>query len=311
MSAKLISIVIPCYNEESNIRPIYEAVTKVLETVTYDREIIFVDNGSQDRSAKEMGALVERDSKVKALLLSRNFGPESSGLAGLQHARGDAVIVVAADLQDPPELIPEFVKKWEEGYDIVLGQMISSNEGRVMRRIRRAFYGILKNTAYIDIPSSVTGFGLIDRRVNQVINDMPERSRFYRGLVAWAGFRRCLIPYKRRERKFGRSSYNLLSYLRHAEMGLFSFTTVPLELLTYLGLLLVVLSGVAIATYVSLFLLFGNPIKGSATLFLGIMFFGGIQVLAISIVGKYIAIICDETKQRPHYIIKEVVSRDP
>lgn len=307
---KLISVVVPCLNEEANIVRTYTAVKHVLDGVpAYRHEIIFVDNGSDDRSAALMRELVARDGTVRAVLLSRNFGPDASGVAGFAHARGDALIILMADLQDPPGLIPEFLKRWEEGYDLVLGQATAADEGWVMRSLRRLFYALVKKISYIDIPAGVTGYGLFSARVNQTLQRLPERNRFFRGLLAWTGFKRLLIPYQRSRRQFGRSSYSLLAYLKYAEKGLFSFTTLPLDIISYLGIFLVGLSLVASIVYVSWVVAFGNPIKGSATLFLGIMFFGGAQIFSISIVGKYIGIIFEETKQRPPYLVREVVER--
>ena len=308
VSKKLISIVIPCYNEEENIARTLAEITRVISGISnYRFEVILVDNGSSDNSVAEMRQAVSRDPVVSAVLLERNFGPEASGLAGFTHAQGDAVILIMADLQDPPDLIPEFLKRWEEGYQLVLGQVTTNEEGRVMRTVRRWFYAILQRISYIDISSGVTGYGLFDKRVNDRIVAMPERNRFFRGLLAWTGARRCLIPYQRRRRQFGRSYYGFLSYLQHAERGFFSFTTLPLDIITYLGIFLVGLSVMGSLAYIVWVFAFGNPIKGSATLFLAIMFFGGAQIFAVSIVGKYIGIIFEEIKQRPHYLVREIV----
>jgi glycosyltransferase involved in cell wall biosynthesis len=308
---KLISIVIPCYNEEENINNTYKEVKRVLATLpNYEHEIIFVDNGSMDQSAALMKKLAREDPKVVAVLLSRNFGPEASGLAGLRHAHGEAIIPLPADLQEPPSLIPQFIKKWEEGYDLVLGQTQKTEDNFLIGWFRRFFYKLLKETSYIDIPRGVTGFGLYDARVNREVIQMPERHRFHRGLLAWAGFRRTFIPYDRQARKYGKSSYSFFNYLKSAESGLVAFSNVPLDFITYLGLFFVFLSVISIIIYIAWVLVAGNPIQGSATLFLGIMFFGGIQVLAISVVGKYIAIIFEETKNRPNYIVKEVVTQN-
>ena len=308
---KLISVVIPCFNEEENIENTYKVVKEIVSKIPkYAFEIVFVDNGSEDRSAELMKKLAEQKEGVVAVLLSRNFGPESSGLAGLTQAKGDAVVLMAADLQDPPELIPEFIEKWEEGFDMVLGQVKSTHDGKVMLAIRRGFYRFLRRTSYIDIPLNVTGFGLIDRKVNDAIVAMPERSRFYRGLLALAGFKQAYVQFVRPERQFGKTSYNFMGYIKHAEKGLFSFTTVPLDTITFLGVILVGLSVLAIIVYLFWVFVFGNPITGSITLFLSIVFFGSMNLLAVSIVGKYIGIIFEEAKNRPHFIVREVVEKE-
>ncbi len=307
---RLISVVIPCFNEEENIPNTYRVVKGITDQIgKYDFEVIFVDNGSSDRSSELMSDVARTNPNVTAVLLSRNFGPESSGLAGLSHARGDAIILMAADLQDPPSLIPGFIKKWEEGYDMVLGQIISTQDSRLMLWMRRKFYQTLRKVSYVDIPLNVSGFGLIDKKVNQAIIAMPERSRFYRGLLALAGFKQAFVPFKRPERQFGKTSYNFMRYVKHAEKGLFGFTTLPLDLISYLAIGLVLLSILGSLIYVIWVLAFGNPIKGSMTLLLAITFFGGVQLFATSILGKYIGIIFEETKQRPNYIVKDVVSQ--
>lgn len=306
---KLITVIIPCYNEAENIDRTYRAVKGVLTPLSaYDHELIFVDNGSEDTSAELMRRLAAADPTVTAILLSRNFGPESSWLAGLRQARGDAIVTLPADLQDPPELIPELVKHFEAGYDLVLGQVTTADENRLMLVVRRLFYAVLKKLAYVDMPTGVTGFGLISARVCRAICQLPEKDRFGRGLFAWAGFKRVLIPYQKVRRQYGRSSYNFFDYLKHAEKGLFGFSTLPLDFITYLGIFLVVLAVLLSVTYLFWVVAFGNPIKGSATLLLAIMLFGGTQVLAVSVVGKYIGIIFEETKRRPHYLIREIIS---
>lgn len=307
---KLVSIVIPCFNEEENIHNTYAAVRSVIHRIDrYEFEIIFVDNGSRDRSAALMTDLAVKETGVIALILSRNFGPEISSLAGQNQASGDAVILMAADLQDPPELIPEFLAKWEEGYDMVLGRVNSTRDNRFLLFLRRSFYKILHRISYIDIPINVTGFGLIDKKVNQAIIAIPEKSRFYRGLLALAGFKQAYVLFDKPERKFGQTSYNLLRYLQHAEKGLFGFTTLPLDLIVFFSGALVLLSILVIFVYMIWVFAFSNPITGSVTIFLSIMFFGSVNLLAISIVGKYIGIIFEETKNRPHFFIKNLVSK--
>lgn len=310
MDKKRISFIVPCYNEEENIPITYKELTKTaLSLENYDYEIIFINNGSEDRSEELIKEITKKDPKVIAVLLSRNFGPESSALAGLHHANGDAIICIEADLQDPVELIPEFVKKWEAGFDIVLGRRDSGEEGKIINYIRKIFYKILKKVSYIDIPVNVGGFSLFDKKVNNAMNRLDEKNRFVRAIRSWVGFKSCQIPYERRKRKYGKSSYNsIFAYMRHAEKGLISFSNLPLELLTYVGMILVLISIITILIYIILFFTSGNPITASATIFLSIFFFGSIQILAISIIGKYIAIIFEETKNRPHYIVKELIN---
>jgi len=308
---KLISIIIPCFNEEESILYSYQTIKKIIAQIHgFNFEIIFIDNGSEDSSANLMLRLAKKDSIVSAVLLSRNFGPESSGLAGLHQAKGDAIIIIAADLQDPPELIPQFIEEWQKGNEMVLGLVTSTEDSFLMLWLRKMFYKILRGVSYIDIPVNVTGFGLIDKKVNDAVKMLDEKNRFHRGFLAWVGFKKKFIPYKRSQRKYGHSSYvSLYQYIKHAEKGLFAFTNLPLDILVFVGLILVCLSVIAIVLYGIIFFVMGNPITGSATLLLGIMFYGGINLLAVSIVGKYIAIMFEETKNRPHYIIKKLVNR--
>ncbi|MBI4836217.1 MAG: glycosyltransferase family 2 protein [Candidatus Abawacabacteria bacterium] len=311
MDKKLISFVVPCYKEEENIPHTYQELVELAKTLTnYDYEIIFVDNGSPDKSQEIMRELAAKDAKFIPIFLSRNFGPETTILAGQQHARGDAVVFVEADLQDPVELIPEFIKKWEEGYDIVLGQRNSSDEKGLLFPIRKLFYKILHSVSYIDIPINVGTFSLITKQVNEAMNALPEKNRFGRGIRAWVGFKSYLIQYHRHERKRGKSYYNLSHLLKHAEKGLIGFSTLPLEMLTYLGLAMVLLAVFVIVFYFIRFLVYGNPFIGFSTIVMMIAFFSGIQIMAISIVGKYIAVIFEETKNRPQYIVKEIINYD-
>ena len=306
---KLISICIPCYNEEENVIPAYQVIIK--NTTSLKRlnfEFIFVDNGSQDKTREKILQIAKKDKRVKGIFLSRNFGPESSGQAAFDHVTGDAVIGIPADMQEPPEMIPKLIKKWEEGYDLVLGVYRDTADNFLMKVIRRIFYRILKEMTYVDIPIDSTGFGIFNRRVLDALKTLKERHRFARGLLAWVGFKRAFIPYVRRKRTRGKSSYNIFEYIRHAEKGIFGFSYLLLDVMVYLGFFLVFLSFLFIVGYLFTVIYFGNPINASIPLMLVIVFFGGVQLLAISIIGKYIQVIVEETKARPAYIIKDTVN---
>lgn len=242
------------------------------------------------------------------MLLSRNFGGEYSSLAGMRMATGDATCVLDCDLQDPPELIIDFVKKWEEGNDIVIGYRTKIEDPLIIKIARISFYKIMKKISRMDIPVNAGTYSLVDKKVMKIINELPEKNRFFRGLRAWAGFKAARVNYQRKARKYGKSHNNLLDYIRDAERGVFGFSYVPLELVTYFGFILVLASFLFISAYISLFLFFGNPIPGFMTIISLITFLGGIQILAISIVGKYVLIIFEETKNRPEYIIKETIN---
>lgn len=306
---KKISISIPCYNEEENVVITYKALKNVLDKATkYEYELIFTDNESKDSTKNLILKIAEKDKKVKGIFLSRNFGPESSGHAGLDYATGDAFVGIGCDLQDPPDLIPEFIKKWEQGYDIVMGVYKKVDENILMKFIRGMFYKLFNKISNTQIPVNAVGFGLYDRKVVEALKSLPEKYRFERGLTAWVGFKKTYITYERRKRMKGKSSYNFFDYIKHAERGIFGFSYLVLDLMVYGGFTLVFFSFLFIIGYLYTVVVIGNPIKASIPLMLGIVFFGGIQLLAISIIGKYIQVIVEETKNRPMYIVEETVN---
>lgn len=306
---KTISVIIPCYNEELNIENAYSQVKKVFaKAPNYDCEIVFVDNFSTDSSQEIIRKIAKKDKSVMAIFLSRNFGGEYSSLAGMQLATGDATVVLDCDLQDPPELILKFIKEWEKGNEVVIGFRKQIDDRYVMQFFRKIFYKIFKLISHIDIPVNAGTYSLVDKRVMDVINNLPEKNRFFRGLRAWAGFKVAKVTYERRKRKFGRTHNTIIDYIRDAERGFFGFSFVPLELVTYLGFVLVAVSFLFISIYILLFLLMGNPIPGFMTIISLITFLGGVQILAISIVGKYLQIIFEETKNRPPYVIREIIN---
>jgi len=306
---KTISVVIPCYNEEENIDNAYGEVKKVFAKIpNYNSEIVFVDNCSADNSQELIRKIAKKDKSVMAIFLSRNFGGEYSSLAGMQLATGDATCVLDCDLQDPPELLIDFIKEWEKGNEVVIGSRKDINDNFLMRFVRKFFYRAFKLISNIDIPVNAGTYSLVDRKVMEVINNLPEKNRFFRGLRAWAGFKVAKVEYVRRKRKFGKTHNTIIDYIRDAERGFFGFSFVPLELMTYLGFILVLVSFLFVSTYITLFLFLDNPIPGFMTIISLITFLGGIQILAISIVGKYVQIIFEEAKNRLPYVIREIIN---
>ncbi len=306
---KKISIGIPCYNEEKNVIFVYESIKKIINKIKkYNFELIFVDNGSLDKTRSEIVKVAKKDKKVKGIFLSRNFGPESSGFAALNYAKGDAFIGISGDLQDPPELINQFIKKWEEGNDIVMGIYERYDENFLMKSIRENFYKIFNKISNTQIPANAVGYGLYDKKVIDGLKSLPEKYRFTKGLLAWLGFKKSFIKYTRNKRLRGKSSYNFFGYIKDAERGIFGFSYLILDLMVYGGFLLVFFSFIFIVGYLYMVLVIGNPINASIPIMLGIVFFGGVQLLAISIIGKYIQVIVEETKARPTYIVKDTIN---
>ncbi len=306
---KILSIVVPTFNEEDNIEYSYKEIIKVLKTIPkYDYEILFVDNYSTDRSRDIIKLLVKKDKKITAIFMSRNFTSEYSSQAAMKQAIGDMLTIVDCDLQDHPKIIPKFIKKWEEGFLVVVGVRNVINDTFLMKFIRRLFYIIFKKMANIEIPLNAGTFCLLDRKVLDVIIYLPERNRFFRGLRAWAGFKTAYVEYERRVRKFGKTKNSLFDYIRDVQRGLLGFSFIPLDLMTTFSFFLTVVSFTFTFGYLFWVIVFGNPIKASIPIILSVFFFGGVQMLGISIVGKYIQIVFEEVKGRPSYIIEEILN---
>ncbi|MDD4938201.1 MAG: glycosyltransferase family 2 protein [Candidatus Shapirobacteria bacterium] len=303
---KLITISIPCFNEEKNVLEMYEETKKIIDKIkNYKFDFLFVDNGSTDKTRDRINNIIEKDKKVKSVFLSRNFGPEASTQAAIDNSDGCAVILLPCDLQDPPELIPKLMEKWKEGYDIVLGQYKGTQDSLFMTFMRRSFYKLFGKISNIDVPINVTGFGLISRNVIDALKKLPEKYRFGRGLIMWVGFKKTYISYSRLDRKNGKSSYSFFDYLKHSERGIFGFSYLPLDLIVYLGLIITLLSFLFIIGYLFTVFIFGNPINASIPILLAVVFFGGLNLMALSIIGKYIQVIVEETKNRPVYIVEK------
>ncbi|OGH12543.1 MAG: hypothetical protein A2857_01145 [Candidatus Levybacteria bacterium RIFCSPHIGHO2_01_FULL_36_15] len=306
---KTISIGVPCFNEELNIPETYKTIKQITEKIkAYNFEYIFVDNGSTDSTKETIKKIALKDKNVIGIFLSRNFGPEASTQALIDNSTGDAFIGIQCDLEDPPSLILHFIDKWEKGYDIVIGIYSKSEDKLLMGLARQLFYKIFKKISNIEVPVNTTGYSLLNRKAINAIKSLPEKYRFTRGLISWIGFKVAYVKYARQKRKYGKSSYNFWRYIKHAERSFFGFSYLPLDIIIYLGFFLVSASFIFIIIYLLIFLFFGNPVKESITIFVSIVLFGGIQLLAISTIGKYIQVIVEETKSRPVYIIEEITN---
>lgn len=303
-----VSVVIPCYNELGNILPMYERLTAALRQVTPSYELIFVNNGSYDQSPELFEELASRDQRVSVLNLSRNFGSQGAYTAGFAYATGDCVVGLDGDIQDPPELIPTLVARWLEGYDVVYG-IRARRKGSLPRRIGyKLFYRMLRRFSYVDIPVDASDFGLMDRRVVNVLNEMPERSRLIRGLRAFAGFSQTGVSYERAERHSGLTTNSFLGLFRWASLGIVSFSFAPLDLISYLAGGVVTLTGVAIVVYMALFFLQPGAPRGFQTLLMAVLFLGAVQLLCLSIIGTYLGKVFEEVKARPRYLVHDILN---
>jgi dolichol-phosphate mannosyltransferase len=306
------SVIVPVYNEEETIELFYDRITPVLRSISDQYEIIFVNDGSTDDSLSLLRGIVAKDPKVVAVSFSRNFGHQIAVSAGIDHARGHAVIVIDGDLQDPPELIPEMLAKWKEGYQVVYAQRKRRKGESLFKKITAfAFYRTLRAMTSTDIPLDTGDFRLMDRSVVEVLKNMRERSRFIRGMVAWVGFRQIGVEFERDERFSGKTKYHLSKMIRFALNGIFSFSDKPLKIASYIGLftsfigMLMIIWGL----YSKIF----RPettIAGWASVFVAVLFFGGIQLFTIGIIGEYISRIYDESKARPLYVVGEYIRNE-
>ncbi len=303
----LLSVVVPCFNEEAVIRETHRGLVAALEKVPeLDFELIYVDDGSRDATLKLLRGLQRRDERVRVLALSRNFGQQIAVTAGLQCAEGDAVVIIDSDLQDPPAVILEMLEHWREGVDVAYG-LRTEREGETTfkRWTASAFYRLINRIADVAIPVDTGDFRLMDRKVVNAFLAMPERDRLMRGMVAWTGFRQEPVPYRRAVRTAGETKYSFRKMLRLAIDGILSFSMVPLRLATYGGFCTSGLALLGIAYALGLRIFFDIWITGWTLLFIAIVFFGGVQLVFIGIMGEYLGRIYGEVKRRPLYLIKE------
>lgn len=305
MSSPVLSIVAPAFNEERNIPAFLAAVTRVLEAIGETFEIVFVNDGSRDGTLGVLAAAAAQDPRIKVLGLARNFGKDVALSAGLAHASGQAAIPIDCDLQHPPELIPALVAKWREGYEMVLGVRSRRDEENVVRRtMSRAYYKIMGFMTSVEIPPSAGDFRLLDRKILNVINMMPERHRFLKGIFAWPGFRVASIEFQANVRAHEtRSTWSFVKLWRFALDGLFSFSSAPLKLWTYVGALSAGGAFLYLLTTVIQKLFWGIAVPGYASLLIVVLFFNGLLLISNGIQGEYIARIFDEVKGRPLYVI--------
>jgi polyisoprenyl-phosphate glycosyltransferase len=306
-----ISAIIACYRDAPAVPFMYARLVAVFEKIGVNYEIIFVNDHSPDNAAQVLAELAGRDQQVVVVNHTRNFGSQSAFTSGMALATGDAVVLLDGDLQDPPELIEAFYEKWCEGYAVVYGIRVKRDASIFLKVAYKAFYRVFRSASYVPIPLDAGDFSLIDRRVVDTLNRLPETNRFLRGLRAWVGYRQTGVPYVRPERMFGRTTNNLVRNLGWARKAIFSFSYAPLDLLIWFGLATVGLSFVGIVFQIVLRLLHPDLApNGFSTLIVLILFIGGVQLLSLSVIGSYLAHIYDEVKRRPPFIVESVLN-DP
>lgn len=298
----LISIVVPCYNEELGLNELHRRLTQVCSTLGADYEIVLVNDGSRDRTEGVIRELAKADRRVRGVNFSRNFGHQAALSAGIEHAAGDAVIVMDADLQHPPELIHRFIEKWREGYDVVYGY----REGRPPRM----GYRIINALMQIQVPAEAADFRLMDRRVVEAFRRMPERARFIRGMLSWLGFRQVGIGYTDQQRFAGERSYTIRQTMRMAVNAILSFSHVPLRVASILGLVTLCM-GLVYAVYILAAWCAGWTIeRGWTGMMMAVLILGGVQLLCLGIIAEYLGRVYEEVKRRPLYVVRDLVNYD-
>lgn len=306
-TSKLISVVIPVFNEIDVIDTCYARLSKVMQSLDgFDYELVFIDDGSRDQTHQRLLEFRQNDAHIKVVKFSRNFGHQIAVTAGIDEAGGDAIVIIDADLQDPPEVIPDMVAKWREGYDVVYGvRARRAGESKLKLLTASAFYRLLRVFTQIEIPVDVGDFRLISARAATHLRKLREKDRFVRGLVSWVGFRQIGIPYERDERYAGETKYPFRKMMKFALDGITSFSNMPLKLASWLGYLASFLAFIYLAS-VFIQKMMGYTVEGWATIMVAMLFLGGVQLICIGIIGEYIGRIFNETKSRPMYIIESI-----
>lgn len=309
---KKISILTPCFNEEDNVENVYRQVNEVFKTLPeYNYEHVFIDNASTDKTVDFLKKIAKDDKNVKIIVNVRNFGHIRSPYYGTMQCKGDAIIGIVADLQDPPEMIKEFIKKWEEGYKIVLGVKAKSKENKLMFLIRRIFYNIIHKISDTEQIKNFQGFGLFDKEFIDILRKLDEPYPYFRGLVSELGFQRIEIPYTQLRREKGKTKNNFYSLYDTAMLGFVNHSKVPLRLASFIGFAISLISVLIAFVYLIYKLIFWNSFQlGMAPLVIGIFFLGGVQLFFLGIIGEYIGSIFTQVKKRPLVIEKERINFD-
>jgi len=301
----MVSIVVPIFNEQETLAALRQRLTAAMESSGQAWELVLVDDGSRDDSPRILRTFQEEDPRIKVVILSRNFGHQPAVSAGIHHATGDCVVLIDGDLQDPPEIIPDMIRKWQEGFQVVLGERTSRSERGARGLGFRLFYPILRQIT--DLPEAPDAgiFGLMDRRVVDEFNKLPERNRFIPGLRSWLGFRQTSVLYDRAGRAAGKPKQTLARLIRYAMDGMVSFSNKPLRVATWLGFTASVIAFLLALFYFVTFFTEKKEYTGFTTIILAVFFLGGIQLISIGILGEYVGRIYEEVKQRPLYVVRQ------
>tara|TARA_R110002096_G_scaffold309403_1_gene503895 strand:- start:16176 stop:17120 length:945 start_codon:yes stop_codon:yes gene_type:complete len=306
---KKISVIVPCYDEEDVINVCYERIVDVFNSIDELLELIFINDGSTDETVELIRGICQQDDRVVLIDLSRNFGKEAAMSAGIDYMTGDAAIILDADLQDPPEVIPVFIEQWKNGYDNIYGVRTKRDgESWFKKKTAQHFYQILKKMSFVDIPQNAGDFRLLSRRAVDAIKELPERQRFMKGLFAWIGFNTAAVEYERHARVAGETKWNYWNLWNFALEGITSFSTLPLRLASYIGISISLISFIYAVFIFIRTLLYGTSVDGYASQMVVILFLGGLQLLFLGVIGEYLGRIFNETKDRPLYMTKEIIN---
>ena len=309
---KKISILIPCYNEEKSLPLLYPELVKLMDgNPAYEWELMFVNDGSRDDTLKVLQQLRQQDKRVNYVDLSRNFGKENAMLAGFDYVTGDCMVIIDADLQHPPTLIPEMIRWWEQGYDDVYAKRLSrGKESWLRRRLSLLFYKLLQSSSRFDVLQNVGDFRLLDRKCINALKRMRESERYTKGMYSWIGFNKKEVEFDQGDRLAGDSSWNFRRLFSFALDGITSFTNAPLRISTMMGFVVSVCAFLYMIYVFCKALIYGDPVQGYPTLVILVLFLGGIQLLSLGIIGEYIGRIYNETKNRPDYIVRQFNGED-
>lgn len=304
---KKVSILVPCYNEEASLPALYDALHGLMEAnKQYDWEVLLVNDGSRDRTMEIIKELRAKDSRICYIDLSRNFGKENAMLAGFDHVTGDCMVIMDADLQHPPHVVPEMLKKWEEGYDDVYGQRLTrGKESWLRKRFTKMYYSMLQKASRVEVLPNVGDFRLLDRKCIEELKRLRETQRYTKGMYCWIGFRKTSVPFETQDRVAGDSHMSYSNLLSLATDGLTSFTVAPLKLSVYFGFLISIVAFIYLFYVLCKAIVYGDPVAGYPTLVILVLFFGGLQLISLGIIGEYLGKIYYETKSRPAYVVSE------